>query len=274
MPGSGYDYLFKFIIVGDASVGKSNLLSQFTDRKFQPAYDKTIGVEYGARMITLPGDEKIKLQIWDTAGEKSFRAITRSYFRGAAGCVLMYDVTNRNSFLHLDTWLEDICRQMSPNTTIMLVGNKNDLGDAKRAVTTEEGQEFAQAHGLLFIETSATNFGVVEEAFNRLALNIREKIERGLFNLENEMNGIKCGPAYDSSKPQGAVFTPAFSAGAAAFTYFAKPGGEGFGNPLTALKIARMSDGEAKRFLLKKAGDATDCDSASNQVVAKYQLKR
>jgi GTPase SAR1 family protein len=89
-----YSYLFKYIIIGDTGVGKSCLLLQFTDKRFQPVHDLTIGVEFGARQITVAG-KQIKLQIWDTAGQESFRSITRSYYRGAAGALLVYDITRR-----------------------------------------------------------------------------------------------------------------------------------------------------------------------------------
>merc|ERR1712214_167019 len=101
-----YSYLFKYIIIGDTGVGKSCLLLQFTDKRFQPVHDLTIGVEFGARMINIEG-KQIKLQIWDTAGQESFRSITRSYYRGAAGALLVYDITRRDTFNHLTTWLED-----------------------------------------------------------------------------------------------------------------------------------------------------------------------
>merc|ERR1712154_171315 len=101
-----YKYLFKYIIVGDTAVGKSCLLLQFTDKRFQPVHDLTIGVEFGARMINV-ADKSIKLQIWDTAGQESFRSITRSYYRGAAGALLVYDITRRDTFKHLTRWLEE-----------------------------------------------------------------------------------------------------------------------------------------------------------------------
>merc|ERR1711887_520527 len=94
VPSMSYAYLFKYIIIGDTGVGKSCLLLQFTDKRFQPVHDLTIGVEFGARMITID-NKQIKLQIWDTAGQESFRSITRSYYRGAAGALLVYDITRR-----------------------------------------------------------------------------------------------------------------------------------------------------------------------------------
>uniref|UniRef100_A0A452TY73 RAB2A, member RAS oncogene family n=1 Tax=Ursus maritimus TaxID=29073 RepID=A0A452TY73_URSMA len=107
-------------------VGKSCLLLQFTDKRFQPVHDLTIGVEFGARMITIDG-KQIKLQIWDTAGQESFRSITRSYYRGAAGALLVYDITRRDTFNHLTTWLEDARQHSNSNMVIMLIGNKRHL---------------------------------------------------------------------------------------------------------------------------------------------------
>ena len=109
-----------FIFIG---VGKSCLLLQFTDKRFQPVHDLTIGVEFGARMINIEG-KQIKLQIWDTAGQEAFRSITRSYYRGAAGALLVYDITRRDTFNHLTTWLEDARQHSNSNMVIMLIGNK------------------------------------------------------------------------------------------------------------------------------------------------------
>nr|XP_045254238.1 ras-related protein Rab-2A isoform X1 [Macaca fascicularis] len=160
-----YAYLFKYIIIGDTGVGKSCLLLQFTDKRFQPVHDLTIGVEFGARMITIDG-KQIKLQIWDTAGQESFRSITRSYYRGAAGALLVYDITRRDTFNHLTTWLEDARQHSNSNMVIMLIGNKSDL-ESRREVKKEEGEAFAREHGLIFMETSAKTASNVEEAFIR-----------------------------------------------------------------------------------------------------------
>uniref|UniRef100_A0A3Q0QRU2 RAB2A, member RAS oncogene family n=1 Tax=Amphilophus citrinellus TaxID=61819 RepID=A0A3Q0QRU2_AMPCI len=156
------------------SVGKSCLLLQFTDKRFQPVHDLTIGVEFGARMITIDG-KQIKLQIWDTAGQESFRSITRSYYRGAAGALLVYDITRRDTFNHLTTWLEDARQHSNSNMVIMLIGNKSDL-ESRREVKKEEGEAFAREHGLIFMETSAKTASNVEEA-----------------------NGIKIGPQHPTT---------------------------------------------------------------------------
>ncbi|KAK5808902.1 ras family-domain-containing protein [Linnemannia elongata] len=201
-----YDYIIKYIIIGDTGVGKSCLLLQFTDKRFQPAHDLTIGVEFGARFVSVAG-KQIKLQIWDTAGQESFRSITRSYYRGAAGALLgkVLIALVRDTFKHLTTWLEDARQHANANTTIMLIGNKSDL-ESKRAVSYEEGEAFAKANGLFFMETSAKTSANVEEAFVETATNIYEKIQSGIFDIHNEAHGIKIGPMHTggSSLPTGA----------------------------------------------------------------------
>nr|KAJ0202891.1 hypothetical protein LSAT_V11C500272550 [Lactuca sativa] len=165
-------------------VGKSCLLLQFTDKRFQPVHDLTIGVEFGARMITID-NKPVKLQIWDTAGQESFRSITRSYYRGAAGALLVYDITRRETFNHLASWLEDARQHANENMTVMLIGNKCDLAH-RRAVSTEEGEQFANEHGLVFMEASAKTAQNVEEAFINTAGTIYKKIQDGIFDVSNE----------------------------------------------------------------------------------------
>ena len=170
------------------------MLLQFTDKRFQPVHDLTIGVEFGARMITVQNDVQVKLQIWDTAGQESFRSITRSYYRGAAGALLVYDITRRDTFQHLGRWLEEAKQHAQPNMVILLIGNKNDL-EHRRAVTTEEGKAFADANGLLFMETSAKTAYNVEQAFLKTAEEIHGKIKSGEIDVSNESHGIKVGMA-------------------------------------------------------------------------------
>lgn len=187
-----YSYLFKYIIIGDTGVGKSCLLLQFTDKRFQTVHDLTIGVEFGARMVNID-NKQVKLQIWDTAGQESFRSITRSYYRGAAGALLVYDITRRETFNHLTSWLDDARQHSNSNMVIMLIGNKCDL-EHRRAVQYEEGQQFAQENGLIFMETSAKTAQNVDEAFISTAQNIYGKIQEGVLDVSNEGKyGIRLG---------------------------------------------------------------------------------
>ncbi|MCQ2815743.1 MAG: Rab family GTPase [archaeon] len=158
-----YDYLFRFIVIGDAAVGKSCLLLQYTDNTFRNLHTCTIGVEFGAKMIEVKG-KKVKVQIWDTAGQEQFQAITRSYYKGAVGALVVYDITRKDSFEHISNWLREIKQHGSQDVVILLIGNKCDLED-KRAVTYEEGQKLADDNGLIFLETSAKDNTNVSEAF-------------------------------------------------------------------------------------------------------------
>mmetsp|Transcript_14167 Transcript_14167/g.10216 ORF Transcript_14167/g.10216 Transcript_14167/m.10216 type:complete len:201 (+) Transcript_14167:39-641(+) len=186
-----YAYLFKYIIIGDTGVGKSCLLLQFTDKRFRQQHDLTIGVEFGARNIQI-SNKNIKLQIWDTAGQESFKSITRSYYRGAAGALLVYDITRRDTFNHLTRWLEEVRQNGNPDMTIMLIGNKCDL-DGRRQVSTEEGDRFAKENGLIFMETSAKTSFNVEEAFLETSKLIYGNIDKGIYDLSSEKSGIRVG---------------------------------------------------------------------------------
>jgi len=166
-------------------------------------HDLTIGVEFGARMISI-ADKQIKLQIWDTAGQESFRSITRSYYRGAAGALLVYDITRRDTFKHLGRWLEEARQHSQSNMVIMLIGNKNDL-EHRRAVSTEEGKAFADKHGLIFLETSAKTAYNVEQAFIGTAEEIHGNIVSGKIDVSNESYGIKVGMGAGGGAAGGGV---------------------------------------------------------------------
>eukprot|EP01083_Nonionella_stella_P004577 13276_1 len=170
-----YDYLFKLLLIGDSGVGKSCLLLRFADDTYTESYISTIGVDFKIRTIEIDG-KTIKLQIWDTAGQERFRTITSSYYRGAHGIIVVYDMTETDSFTAVQNWLGEIERYASENVQKLLVGNKCDLVD-KRQVDEATAQEFADQHAMPFLETSAKSAVCVEKAFITMAQKIKEKMQ-------------------------------------------------------------------------------------------------
>jgi Ras-related protein Rab-2A len=184
-----YDYLFKFIVVGDTGVGKSCMMMRFCDDKFDPQHDMTIGVEFGAKNIKVK-DKLIKIQIWDTAGQECFRSITKSYYRDSAGAILCYDTTNRASFNGIDKWLTEIKKECPVIPKIMLVGTKTD-SVGFRQVSSQEGAALAEKYGLLFVETSSKSNIQIEKCFTDLAEEILNNISS--VDINDSRFGIKKG---------------------------------------------------------------------------------
>ncbi|KAF3337324.1 ras-related protein RABD1-like isoform X2 [Carex littledalei] len=169
-----YDYLFKLLLIGDSSVGKSCLLLRFADDSYVDSYISTIGVDFKIRTIDLDG-KTVKLQIWDTAGQERFRTITSSYYRGAHGIIIVYDVTEMESYNNVKQWLSEIDRYASDSVCKLLVGNKCDLVDNK-VVQTETAQAFADSLGIPFLETSAKESINVEKAFLTMSAEIKKRV--------------------------------------------------------------------------------------------------
>ncbi|WZY81004.1 hypothetical protein YC2023_027388 [Brassica napus] len=147
-----YDYLIKLLLIGDSGVGKSCLLLRFSDGSFTTSFITTIGIDFKIRTIELD-TKRIKLQIWDTAGQERFRTITTAYYRGAMGILLVYDVTDESSFNNIRNWIRNIEQHASDKVNKILVGNKADMDESKRAVPTSKGQALADEYGIKFFET-------------------------------------------------------------------------------------------------------------------------
>ncbi|KAG5248435.1 ras-related protein [Salix suchowensis] len=190
-----YDYLFKLLLIGDSSVGKSCLLLRFADDSYVDSYISTIGVDFKIRTVEQDG-KTIKLQIWDTAGQERFRTITSSYYRGAHGIIIVYDVTEMESFNNVKQWLHEIDRYANDSVCKLLVGNKCDLVENKVVDTEQQRyiylnsaifdmifmfpmglfQAFADELGIPFLETSAKDSINVEQAFLTMAGEIKKKM--------------------------------------------------------------------------------------------------
>lgn len=177
-----YDYLFKLLLVGNSSVGKSSILLRFSDNVFNDDFQPTIGVDFKIRTLDLE-KTTVKMQIWDTAGQERFKTITASYYKGAHGVIIVYDITDRQSFVDLEGWLQEVEKNTTDENVVrLLIGNKCDL-ESSRKVSKEEGQRFAESNGMKFIETSARNAVNIEEAFQTMAQEIKNYyIKQGIIS--------------------------------------------------------------------------------------------
>ncbi|XP_056325889.1 ras-related protein Rab-11B-like [Danio aesculapii] len=162
--------LLSVVLTGDSAVGKSNLLSRFTRNEFNLESKSTIGVEFSTRIIQVDG-KTIKAQIWDMSGQERFRTITFSFYRGAVGALLVYDITKHLTYKNMERWIKELRTHADNNIVIMLVGNKSDL-QHRRAVPTDKARAFAEKNNLSFIETSALDSTNVEKAFKNILTEI------------------------------------------------------------------------------------------------------
>ena len=181
------DCVYKVLLLGDTTVGKTCFLLKYTDKIFQDVHITTIGLDYRLKTMTLKSGKNVKLQIWDTAGQDRFKAITKNYYKGANGIILVYDVTNTKTYDNIKTWISQIREEATPNVVVYLCGNKIDMKD-NRSVSTEEGKKLSQEFGLPFHETSAKDGININETFEDLV----ERIDSNYSKLElNDGKPIK-----------------------------------------------------------------------------------
>ena len=157
--------LYKILLLGDSTVGKTCFLLRYTDDTFLDLHMATIGLDYRLKTMILDDHRIVKVQLWDTAGQDKFRAITRNYYKGARGIILIYDVTNIKSFENIKKWINEIKEEISEKVTIVLIGNKID-NEGERKISKDQGEKLANEYGVTFFETSAkTGQGINESVF-------------------------------------------------------------------------------------------------------------
>ena len=189
------ELLYKILLLGDSSVGKTCFLMRYSDNTFQEIHMSTIGLDYKLKNVQLDDGNIVKIQIWDTAGQDRFRSITKNYYKGAHGIILIYDVTSRKTFENIKNWVSQIKEEVSNKVTIILVGNKID-DEPNRKVTTQEGENMAKECELDFFETSAKSGANIDSTFNELVKKTVEKynkVDDKGDKLNNKKSGNKKG---------------------------------------------------------------------------------
>ncbi|CAH8596786.1 unnamed protein product [Schistosoma margrebowiei] len=178
-----FDYQFRVIIIGDSMVGKSSLMKSFVEGNFTPVSDPTIGVDFFSRTVRIQEEVFVKLQLWDTAGQEKFRTITSSYYRNCVGVVVVFDLTDRETFDHVADWYEEARGSIKCSAPVfIIVGHKADRRD-ERQVTKIEAESLAQRLGdYIYIETSSLTGQNIEKTFELLAEGIYANVIKGSYN--------------------------------------------------------------------------------------------
>ena len=189
------DFIFKVLIIGDSSVGKSNILLRFSDNIFHETFLPTIGVDFKIKNLIV-NDKNVKLNIWDTAGQERFKTITSAYYKGSHGVILVYDITDRDSFNNVSNWINESKKFAGNNVVRILVGNKCDLNEGRK-VTFKEGSEFAEREGMMFFEASAKAKINIDEIFSELTKGMLEKLP------PSELPRVNPSPNWGSKKSTG-----------------------------------------------------------------------
>ena len=194
-----YDYIFKVLLIGNSDVGKSSLILRYVDQIWNDVFVPTIGVDFKVKSLEV--DKKlVKMQIWDTAGQERFRNVISSYFKGAHGILLIYDITAKDSFKELENWLGEVERNANSQVLKILIGNKCDLED-RREISKDEGEAFAMRNGMQFMETSAKLNTNVNEAFEALAkIMVESTNKRNAINFEKKTIKVDKGANLNTQK--------------------------------------------------------------------------
>ena len=179
------DYSIKVVIVGDSGVGKSNILSRFVYNEFSNDCRATVGVELSTKSYKI-NNKIVKIHLWDTAGQERYKSITGAYYKGAKGAMIVYDVTNKESFEHVDKWLKEIRELGGKNISVVICGNKTDKSES-REVSVQEGVDKGVNNNLCCVETSALNATNVEEAFRKLLIEVYNTSIKSELNVQEDL---------------------------------------------------------------------------------------
>ncbi|XP_024122724.1 ras-related protein Rab-42b [Oryzias melastigma] len=189
-----WQYQFRIIMLGDSTVGKSSLLKRYTEDLFLESINQTVGVDFYVSFLEVEPGVRVKLQFWDTAGQERFRSVTRSYYRNSVGGLLVFDMTNRDSFDHIKEWHDEVCERVQPHKVLfVLVGQKSDRdADGERAVSRVEAEKLAGQLGLPYVEASAKTGHNVRECFELLTRRVYQGLLSGEVELQEGWDGVKC----------------------------------------------------------------------------------
>ena len=188
MLGRKFDYSLKVVVVGDSGVGKTCLLIRFVRDLFDEESQSTLGVEFMTKVVQTE-HHRIQLQLWDTAGQELFRSVTRGYYRGSAGALLVFDLTNRDSFENIGRWLQDIKDVARSDVVTILLGNKSDLS-AERKVSKEEAESFAAKHQMQYFETSAKTGEQIQQAIDACVAIIEKNVDDGVYIIAQNNDNV------------------------------------------------------------------------------------
>jgi len=183
---------YKLVFLGDQSVGKTSIITRFMYDTFDSTYQATIGIDFLSKTMYLE-DRTVRLQLWDTAGQERFRSLIPSYIRDSSVAIIVYDITNRSSFINTVKWIDDVRSERGNDVIMMLVGNKTDLAD-KRQVSVEEGEAKAKEYDIMFIETSAKAGFNIKALFRKVASAL-PGIDSNALNRASDMKYIDLEPA-------------------------------------------------------------------------------
>jgi len=189
-------FQYKLVLLGDTALGKSSLVLRFVKGQFFEYQESTIGAAFLTQTVAL-NDTTVKYEIWDTAGQERYHSLAPMYYRGASAAIVVFDITNRDSFNRAKSWVKELQRQGNPNIVIALAGNKSDLS-GKRKIEADEAQQYADENGIMYMETSAKTAANVNELFVAMA---RKLPKNAPSSRANNPGNIVLQPTADASKP-------------------------------------------------------------------------